>query len=772
MRWLLNNRSGKRWLGQHKLLAWLVFVSLIFGLIEFGAPLDLVLRTMRDKMRSQPVSGEVVVVGIDYKAMGEIGSWPWKRDKLAVLTDRLFEAGAQRVFFELYLEPLDAKGDQILADTFKRYPSRVFVASSMDFSANVSGSRAILPMPQIADKVEAVSVMRWVTHWNGVTDLPYKKMIGGAPRRSMEAAISGVEGAVDEQFPIDYAYLANSIPYVAAGDILRGPLKPGTLTGKSVIVGMNLGGLEGALMVPGQGRYASVFVSAIGAETLKAGKPIDLGWFPLWLLTCGLVLFLLSRKSIGPSVITGSVSLGLVIVGPVFLEEQNIFMDISPALFLLLFAIVASVWQWIGRRNRDQGSTNPISGLRTVNAFLRDERFNPHILVAVRLRRFAEIISTLPSDGEREFLRQVVARLSMGAGEAEMLHGDDGNFFWLLPTEELPSVVDRFKALQLIFRTPIGVGDRRFDADVAFGVDRETHIPPSTRLASALAAAHAAADEGVCWKVHDPASSGEKEWTLSLLGELEEAIDAGDVWVAYQPKMELATGKIIGAEALVRWTHAKRGPIDPGEFIAMAERYGRIDRLTSFVLNDAAQTVTSALLRDPNFKVSVNISTRLLVDRGVVEMVRASLERYNLSASCLILEITETAAMSEGDGAFEVLDELRSLGVGLSIDDYGTGMSTLDYIRRIPAKELKIDRCFTAALLVSAEDQAVMRSTIELAHMLGMRVVAEGIETDESLRLLRTMGCEIGQGYHIGRPMPWIRLCNEIWPPLQLVADG
>lgn len=772
MRWLQNNRREKSKPGSAKLLGWLMSVSLIFGIVEFGDPFELALQTLRDKARAQPVSGEVVVVGIDHKALSEIGPWPWNRRHVAQLTERIFAAGAERVFFELHLESSEPIGDEILAETFARYPKRVFVAGAMDVSSNAGNARAILPMPSLAEKAETVSNMRWVSHWNSVLQLPYRKIIGGKSLRSMESAISGIEGDVDEQFPVDYSYRIETIPYFSAQELLRGHLGSGALSGKSVLIGLSSSQTDSGLLIPGQGRAGSIFVSALGSETLKAGRPISLGWLPAWVFAAGLGWRILYSRNKRGALIGGFAGIAILLFGPILLEENNVFPDVVPALFLLTAILISIGWRWIEKKKRDQGAVNVFSGLKTVNAFIHDEELDSRILVAIRLRRFAEIVSTLPQESEREFLRQIVARLGMGAGEAEMLHGDDGNFFWLLPVEELASVVDRFKALQLIFRTPIAVSERRFDVDIAFGVDRETHMPPSIRLASALAAAHAAGEEGVCWKIHDPSSTGMKEWTFSLLGELDEAIDTGDVWVAYQPKMCLANKSIVGAEALVRWSHAKRGPIDPGEFVAMAESHGRIDRLTSFVLNDAARVAVDARKYDPHFKIAVNISPRLLINHLIVEMVENTLRRYHLPPSALILEITETAAMLEGEVAFVLLNELRAIGVGLSIDDYGTGMSTLDYIRRVPASELKVDRRFTAALPTGPEDQAVMRSTIELAHMLGMQVVAEGIETDEVLQMLCKMGCEIGQGYFIGRPMPWDRISSEIWPRRLQVADG
>lgn len=297
-------------------------------------------------------------------------------------------------------------------------------------------------------------------------------------------------------------------------------------------------------------------------------------------------------------------------------------------------------------------------------------------------------------------------------------------------------------------------------------------MPFSHRLASALAAAHAASQQSIGWKVHDPAGAGAKEWTLSLLGELDQAIQSGQIWVAYQPKLDIATRAFVGCEALVRWTHAIRGPINPAEFVEIADKHGRIGKITAFVLEDAAQLVKDARQWIPHFTVSVNISPSQLTNREIIEMVKDVLARHAIPADSLILEVTETAAMAEERMAQDLLEELRAMGVGLSIDDYGTGMSTLEYLRRIPANELKVDRRFASSLATSAADQAVMRSTIELAHALGMKVVVEGIEAAETLYMLAGMGCDMGQGYHIGRPIDGAALLELLEPQKQWALNA
>lgn len=758
-------------LRKRQLLMWLAAVSLVFGAAEFGEPLDLTLHTLRNKLRAQPVSGEVVVVGIDDKSLARIGPWPWNRARLADLTQNLFESGANRVFFDIVLNPGEPKGDTRLVETMAHYPGRVFAANGMDQSG-AEDRRPVLPMPQIAQVAQTVSDMKFVEFWNGVQSVPYGKAINGAPRHSMEAVIAGVTGDVDSEFPIDYSYRVSSIPYVSAEAALAQANHVKGVAGKDIIIGMNSPSQGDMLHVLGQGHAARVFIVALGAETLLHGRPLMLGWMLPWLFAFGVAACLLYARNRTMGRLASLTGLAMVLALPLLLENFGIVLEVAPALFLIISSMISLTWLRFGARKKSQGATNPLSGLPTATAILHGDQTDPGLLVAARVRHFTDIVSALPPTYERELLKQIVTRLSLGTAGAQLLHGDDGNFFWLAPAEDHASVVDQFKALQLIFRTPIAVADRNFDVDVAFGLDQEVGVSLSHRIASALAAAHAASEQGVGWKVHDPAVAGAREWTLSLLGELDQAMQAGHIWVAYQPKMDLETRQFIGAEALVRWTHATKGPINPAEFVEIADKHGRIGKITGFVLEESMKLVKQARLWDPAFTVSVNVSPSQLISREIVEMVRLALARHQLPTDCLILEVTETATIVEGQAAQATMEELRSIGVGLSIDDYGTGMSTLEYLRRIPANELKVDRRFVSALASSVPDQAVVRSTIELAHALNMKVVVEGIETAEILYLLAGMGCDVGQGYHIGRPMDGRALIEFLGPPPRRASNG
>ena len=237
------------------------------------------------------------------------------------------------------------------------------------------------------------------------------------------------------------------------------------------------------------------------------------------------------------------------------------------------------------------------------------------------------------------------------------------------------------------------------------------------------------------------------------MSELDAAVDAGDIWIAYQPQFELKTDRIIGAEALVRWQHPVRGAISPEAFILQAEEHNRISRLTYHVLELATRAAKPIITENPAFRLSINISATLMEQPQLPAMIVDILGRVGFPTSNLTLEVTESAPFAEHEAVATNLAGIAALGIDLSIDDYGTGNATLEYLRSVPCQEIKIDRSFVSSLVKDNGDMLLVESTIELAHGLGRRVIAEGIEDPETLELLRSIGCDIAQGYYLAKPM-------------------
>ena len=242
--------------------------------------------------------------------------------------------------------------------------------------------------------------------------------------------------------------------------------------------------------------------------------------------------------------------------------------------------------------------------------------------------------------------------------------------------------------------------------------------------------------------------------TLSLLSELRHAVDRGELRLFLQPKLSLETGRVGGAETLVRWMHPQRGLVAPSEFIPFAEQTGFIRTLTIWVFEEAARHWQTLQAQGQQLVLSVNLSTRDLLDQDLPAKFDALLVKHRVPAEAFCLEITESAIMDDPQRALATLNRLSALGFRLSIDDFGTGYSSLAYLKRLPVDELKIDKSFVMSMEKDLDDAKIVRSTIDLAHNLGLSVVAEGVENAKVWDLLRELDCDEAQGYHMGRPMP------------------
>jgi EAL domain-containing protein (putative c-di-GMP-specific phosphodiesterase class I) len=240
---------------------------------------------------------------------------------------------------------------------------------------------------------------------------------------------------------------------------------------------------------------------------------------------------------------------------------------------------------------------------------------------------------------------------------------------------------------------------------------------------------------------------------LSLMSDLRKAVDNDELMLVYQPKIALGTAAGYHVEALVRWQHPVRGLVPPIEFIPFAEQTGYIRVITQWVIARAVAQCAEWRRRGLPMHVSINLSARDLVDAELPERFEALLERESCSADWISFEITESAILDDPGHALRNLERLRALGCTLAIDDYGTGYSSLAYLRRLPVQELKIDKSFVMGLARDANDLIIVRSTIELAHNMGLVVVAEGVEDETTFDRLRTLGCDMVQGYWLSRPL-------------------
>ncbi len=740
-----------------KLLLWTAIAGLVFGLIGFGEIAEDWLRVARNNFHRHDASGRTVILLIDDKSLHEIGNWPWPRKVDGQLIDKLSAEGAKGIFFDLNSSfPSDSADDRAFAQALRQSGKVTLFTRSRNGRGSAARKIVDLPVPAFAANAKLAVGSFHYNYQNAVWQVLYSARVGGRTVPSFASAIASVGGTPNTQFRVDYSIDPTSIPSYSAGDVLTGAIGARELAGKDILIGIGTDVVGDSYFIPGYGKSFGVNVHAIAAETLRAGKPVDLGWFAAFLVSLAAVALALYTRRLRTRLAILTTSASALLIVPAFLEAHLIFADITPGLFVVL--VVGTVLGW--RRYRARGLVNPVSNLPNLSSLRHNREGRSQALVAARILNYEEIVSSLPSDKELHLVEQIAARLNVGAPGRLLYHGDGGIFAWF--EEPRHPFGNHLDALHSLFRNPARVAGLPIDLTIAFGVEVGSGRSLTNRLASALVAADEAAHDGLKWKYHNPASLEDASWKLSMLSQLDDAIDRGEVWVAYQPKLNIASRRIIGAEALARWTHPEKGPIAASEFVAAAEQHNRIGKLTDFVLEKAVAAAAQINKRTDGFNVAVNLSARLLSDKGFTLRLSALLARHGLAPNHLTLELTETAALVDSGEGLDMIGRLRDLGINIAIDDYGTGQSTLDYLKKIAANEIKIDQSFVKGIVDNRSDRLMVQSTISLAHSLGRKVVAEGVEHRDILDVLVELECDIAQGFAVGRPMSLDSLAKRV----------
>lgn len=428
--------------------------------------------------------------------------------------------------------------------------------------------------------------------------------------------------------------------------------------------------------------------------------------------------------------------------------------------------IAAHLFAASAARHAHEASHDPLTGLgnrshaaRRLSQALQEARHDNADgpgLVLIDLDHFKDVNDTLGHPVGDIILREVGARLVKAAPDDASVHRLGGDEFALivegdharsrdvaanlLQALEEPVTVD---SLDLLVRASAGIAVAPFH-----GSDQESLMKHAD-----IALYHAKVERDRI-SIYSPEFDVNTVERLQLLADLRGALSAGDLHVVYQPQVDLHSGRTVALEALVRWEHPKRGTVPPDEFIPVAENSGLIYTVTTFVLDTAIAQVATWREEAPDVRVAVNLSARHLSDLGLPGQVDAVLKRHGVPAHALVLEVTETGIMADAVRADLVIKALRDLGVAIAIDDYGTGNASLSYLRRLEIDELKIDRTYVSNIGSHDHDLIIVRSTIELALALGLRVVAEGVEDAHTADELARLGSVIGQGFHLGVPVP------------------
>jgi diguanylate cyclase (GGDEF)-like protein len=488
---------------------------------------------------------------------------------------------------------------------------------------------------------------------------------------------------------------------------------------------------------------------------------------------------------------TAGLLLGL---SPVLVITADFSLLVLPLLFLPLLAIHRGGRQAIAKEH--QALHDALTGLP--NRVLFRDRIQQAVRAAERrhggaavmimdLDHFKEVNDTLGHHHGDVLLQEVAERLKTTLRTADTVARLGGDEFGIL----LPDVLGAEDAqavagiLQTALREPFIVDGLTLEMGGSIGIachpDHGDHV--EVLIQRADIAMYSAKEGGRGFALYEPQQDHYSPRRLSLAGELRSALESEELELHYQPKADVVTGRIVGVEALVRWNHPRHGLLGPEEFVPIAEQTGLIVPLTRWVLGAAIRQVQAWQGQGYELSVAVNLSARSFLDTALAVDIPLLLQRHKIEPKLLELEVTESTIMLDPVRATNTLERLSEIGLRLSIDDFGTGYSSLANLKRLPVDMIKIDKSFVLEMATEHSDAAIVRSTIELAHNLGLQVIAEGVEDRQIWEELARLGCDYAQGYYLSRPLPADKLAPKLGmapvheghaerPPLRLVANG
>ena len=738
-------------------VALLSFFLLIAGILE---PLESELIVTRARVLDREPTRQLAIVEIDAKSLAQIRSWPWSRRYHAEVLDRLHASRANIVAFDVDFSSLsEPAGDAALARALDRDGLTILPIFQQSPSDRPSAN-TIKTEPAKLFSSAWVGGVNIVPGSDGVVrDYPAATIIGGRIRPSMAVLVAENDSLGDRTFQPDWSIDETKIPRYSFVDVAAGRVPPQAIAGKRIFIGATAIELGDRYTIPRFGTVPGVVIQALAADSLLQGRAISRsGVLPstLAIILVALALSLgFGRRFWAPFTVQVAGVFAIVLAVPLVVQLWwPISLDSAAALFCAFGCTAARIGLEVRRRHRQSTFLDVETGLpneRALETRLIDIGKSPVVLSAAGIDRFEIIRNAISSQALAELVLEVSKRIESVAGQQVYRIAPDV-LAWIEPDSDR---VNGFIAPEFSghFAEPVLTREGPIDVHLTIGMDDEpVHMNARSKIERGMAAitmARAAGEECHWYQSMDPNIRRQ----LSMMGELRRGLKGGEVRVAYQPKLHIRTGTIDHAEALVRWHHPEEGVIAPDLFIPLAESTGVVRELTAFVLSRVLADCASMSEAGTPLSVAVNISATDIGRGNFVGELGDLIAQSGVNPSSLTLEITESAILSSPQRAIDALTALRAMGIQLSVDDYGTGQSTLSYLKQLPVNELKIDKSFVTSMGDNESDRIMVKSTIDLAHELGMKVVAEGVEDDRSLGILRSIGCDYAQGYLIGKAM-------------------
>ncbi|MFZ2029007.1 MAG: EAL domain-containing protein [Vitreimonas sp.] len=748
---------------RHRILAGAMALLVAVSALDLVRPIDAMLDAARARVVQREPSRAIAIVEIDSRSLVAAPQWPWPRSRYAQAIRNLRAAGADLIGFDVDFSASSSDGeDAALQGAIDAAPGSVILPAFVQRG----GAHQNRPLASLLDNALVASVNVPIDGDGKVRRYDRGQVFQGGFTPSMAPTLAGRAYGQTSPFLIDYGIRAEAIPHISFEDVVTNHFDRQLVAGRAVLIGSTALELGDEFATPIAPSMPGVYLHALAFESLHQGRALAqtsrLVTLPLALAALLVLWPRRQRLRRRDAVVRQLAVLGVAIGGPVLLQTLA---PLSCEFAIILAAQGLAVWASVQSELDLRAAAllhqlqraalhDPETELRNRRAMLQDLERRLKVndqgvaALAIGIDQFSSVRGAIGYSKANEVVRSLAERLSQRWPKASIFHLST-SILGVVFDEPLDALDALCERLLVDLDTELNVGDHKIGVALRVGAANGASTAERLLEEASVALDHARLRNRrfLCFDASFP----DPREKLALLADMRKGIERGEFYLVYQSKVHARDHDVIGAEALMRWRHPVVGDIAPDNFIRMAEETGAIDALTDWLLNRAIQDQKRMRAAGLNLPISVNISGATLGDVGFCGRAIAAVRA---SGADICFEITETAVIADPDAALATIATARHSGIRISIDDYGVGLSSLAYLKQIAADELKIDKSLIADIGRNARDRLIVKSTIDLAHSLGMHVIAEGVENAATQALLAIMGCDCVQGYLHGRPQP------------------
>lgn len=720
----------------------------MLGAAQFFMPVSLILSTLQSRIAAKPVSGDIVVVGIDSDSIRDVGRWPWPREKQAELLRAIDKANPKAVYIDLdYKGVTNPYADEALRLTLEKMKSPVTVAALA--TENKNGKvKTIFSHPNAIGNTESASV---ILHYllGYVWSLPYRVETSRGSIKSFSASIAGINDHSIAKYRLDLSFDPQSIKILSANDVIRNTSSVKHLAGKKVVVGITGLDQNDIHSMPGWGEHPGVLFHIIGAESIANETPGAIGFYWFFGFAALLCITLLTASALRFSswilLIGGIVTLATSTVLTIF----NIGNDPLPAIGLLLCTGIHVKRQKIALLRSQR---NAETGYSSMDGYFIEEVVSNAIFIAASFRIADTKRGISQTETNPVVMKEIGRRLSAIIDERQLTHNLEGQFLWESPAMATPLLAGHLEGLKHLFALPLLIDGRNVDIDIFFGVDRDVNSNIAIRSKRALKASREAMTDQSTFKIATTLAL-ENQLQNRFCDEFEVAANNGDIAVVFQAQKSLTTNIITSAEVCLNWTHPAHGQIPTTMIVNMARKSENIELISLLLCKKALEYSKKFKAHGANYRLSAKISAAALQSDDFHVRLLEMTKNKDCDAKNITLQIVDPQVAAADPKILSKIRMLKSEGFSIAIGNFGQTNDDIDLLKAIKPNEIVLARTFSKELFGSTSNRIYVDAALRIARAHNIVTIAEDVEDRDILDELKSRGCDKAQGKIVGIPL-------------------